>query len=145
MALKREKSVFVNYLSKHGLRMTGQREVILAEFLRMKGHQSAEEITVAVKKKDRSISQATVYRVMKVLAESGIAREVRLDDGVLRYERNVDREHHDHLTCERCGKTIDIVDDRIEELQAKMATDQGFTITRHILNIFGICRECRKE
>lgn len=143
MTAKKEASIFVNYLSRHGLRMTGQRETILKEFLRKEGHLSAEELTAAVKKRDKTIGQATVYRILRILAESGIAREVRLGDGLVRYEQN--KEHHDHLSCERCGKTVEIVDQRIEELQEKLAADHNFLITRHVLNIFGICEACREK
>jgi Fur family transcriptional regulator, ferric uptake regulator len=145
ITMEKEKSILANHLARHGLRMTRQRETVLDEFLRNEGHQSAEELTAAVKKKDKTIGQATVYRVLKVLAESGIAREVRLGDGVARYEHNVDHEHHDHLTCESCGKTIEIFDAQIEERQRKLAKDHKFVITRHVMNIFGICEECRKK
>ncbi|HVN95050.1 MAG TPA: transcriptional repressor [Syntrophorhabdaceae bacterium] len=125
--------------------MTSQREIILNEFLRKEGHQTAEELTAAVKKKDKAIGQATVYRILRIFAESGIAREVHLGDGVVRYEHSVGHEHHDHLTCERCGKIIEILDQRIEEFQKKLAENHGFVITRHVLNIYGICEECRNK
>ncbi len=143
--MKKEKEVFSDYLSKHGLKMTGQRETILNEFLRMEGHSTADELTAAVKKKDKTIGQATVYRLLRILAESGIAREVRFSDGVVRYEHNIGHEHHDHLTCERCGKTVEIVDQNIEELQKRLAEKHRFVITGHAMNIYGICGECRKK
>jgi Fur family transcriptional regulator, ferric uptake regulator len=141
--MRREKAIFINYLSGHGLRMTAQRETILNEFLCMEGHQSAEELTSAVKKKDKTIGQATVYRNLKIFAESGIAREVRFGDGVTRYEHNVDHAHHDHITCQRCGKTIEVFDPNIEELQEKLAEEHKFLITGHVLHIYGLCAECR--
>lgn len=145
MTIRKEKLLFVEYLSRHGLRMTNQRETILNEFLRREGHQNAEELTAAVKKKDKTIGQATVYRILKVLAESGVAREVRLGDGIVRYEHNIGHEHHDHLTCERCGKTAEIADERIEELQKRLAESHKFIITRHVMNLYGICEECREK
>ncbi|OPY67619.1 MAG: Peroxide-responsive repressor PerR [Syntrophorhabdaceae bacterium PtaU1.Bin034] len=140
----KEKSLFADYLSRQGLRMTGQREVILDEFLLSQGHHSAEELTAAVKKKDKTIGQATVYRILRIFLESGIAREVRFGDGVVRYERNIGHEHHHHLTCERCGKIVEVPDRRLEEMQKKLAKDHGFVMTRHEMNIYGICRECRE-
>ncbi|MCX8022552.1 MAG: transcriptional repressor [Syntrophorhabdaceae bacterium] len=139
----KEKGCFNEFLTKKGLRMTRQREMILDEFLRIEGHLTAEELTLAVKKRDSTIGQATVYRILKILVDSGIAREVRLGSNVVKYEHNIDHEHHDHLICERCGKTIEIVDQRIEELQKGLAEDHKFIITGHIMNIFGICEECR--
>ena len=125
--------------------MTGQRETILNEFLRREGHSTAEELAVAVKRRDKTVGQATVYRLLKVLAESGIAREVKLGDGVVRYEHNIGHEHHDHLTCERCGKIIEIVDREIEDLQKKLAERHKFAVTSHVMNIYGICEHCKKK
>jgi Fur family ferric uptake transcriptional regulator len=140
----KEKALFTDYLSKQGLRMTGQREVILDEFLLSRGHRSAEELTAAVKKKDKTIGQATVYRILRIFLESGIAREVRFGDGVVRYERNIGHAHHHHLTCERCGKIVEVPDRRLEGMQKKLAKDHGFVMTRHEMNIYGICKECRE-
>jgi Fur family transcriptional regulator, ferric uptake regulator len=136
---------FSSYLSRHGLRMTDQRETILNEFLRREGHSTAEEITTAVKKKDKTIGQATVYRLLRVLSESGIAREVRLGDGLVRYEHNIGHDHHDHITCSRCGKMVEVFDEEIEKLQERLAKKHGFIMTGHIMNISGICHDCKDK
>jgi Fur family ferric uptake transcriptional regulator len=61
---------------------------------------------------------------------------------VTRYEHEYGHEHHDHLICERCRRSIEVVDPRIEELQEKLARDHGFVMTRHKLDMFGICSKC---
>ncbi len=139
------KRVFASYLSEHGFRMTEQRQIILNEFMLREGHFTAEELTETVKKKDKSIGQATVYRLLKVLTGSGIAREVSLGDGITRYEHHLGHEHHDHLTCDICGKTVEIFDEQIELLQNKLAEKHGFTIGRHVMIIYGACSDCRKK
>ena len=98
-----------------------------------------------MRRKDKSLGLATVYRVFKVLVESGIAREVRLGDGVVRYEHNIEHEHHDHLTCEVCGKTVEIVDEKIEEIQQRLAEEHKFTLTGHLMNIYGIARTAERR
>ncbi len=143
--MQREKTILAEYLSLHGLRMTEQREAILNEFLLVEGHQSAEDLTAAVKKKDKTIGQATVYRNLRLFVQSGVAREVQFGDGVTRYEHNVDHDHHDHIMCERCGKTVEAFDPRIEELQDALARRHGFLVTGHVMCIYGICAECRDK
>jgi Fur family transcriptional regulator, ferric uptake regulator len=140
-----EMSVLSAYLAKNGLRMTRQRETILHEFLRREGHSTAEDLTTAVKRKDKTIGQATVYRVLRLFAKSGIAREVQFGDGVVRYEHNIGHKHHDHLTCERCGTTIEVFDETIEELQKKLAERHHFAVTGHVMNIYGVCEKCSKK
>lgn len=139
------KSRFEQFLEERGLRMTPQRSLIVDVFLKTERHVSSEDLYSLVKRKDRSIGQATVYRTLKLLSESGIAREVDFGEGVTRYEHEYGHEHHDHLICESCRKSIEVVDPRIEELQEKLARDHGFVMTSHKLDMFGLCAKCRAK
>lgn len=139
------KSRFEQFLEERGLRMTPQRSLIVDVFLKTERHVSSEDLYSLVKRKDRSIGQATVYRTLKLLSESGIAREVDFGEGVTRYEHEYGHDHHDHLICESCRKSIEVVDPRIEELQEKLARDHGFVMTSHKLDMFGLCAKCRAK
>jgi Fur family ferric uptake transcriptional regulator len=119
--------------------------MILNTFMKKEGHITSEELYDIVKKKDGAIGQATVYRTLKLLSESGIAREVDFGDGVVRYEHKYGHEHHDHLICNSCGKNIEVLEQRIEEMQGKMAKRHGFKLTGHKMYLYGICRDCRKK
>ncbi|HNS56391.1 MAG TPA: Fur family transcriptional regulator [Smithellaceae bacterium] len=140
-----EKQVFTNYLLKKNLRDTPQREMILDDFLKNEGHISAEQLYDIVKKRDPSIGQATVYRVMKLLVEAGLAREVDFGDGVIRYEHSYKHPHHDHLICRKCGKTVEVMDSIIEELQKRLAESFGFELTDHEMYLYGICEDCQNK
>ena len=135
---------FRDYLAQHGLNMTSQRKTLLEVFMDEKDHVSAEDFYTRIKQMDESIGQATVYRTLKLLVESGLARQVNFGDGVARYEPQYGQAHHDHLICERCGKSIEILVPAIEELQEKTAQEHGFTLTNHRMILFGICPECQK-
>lgn len=134
--------LFQHYISEHGLKNTPQRLRIVETFLSAEGHISTEELYAHVKVLDPSVGQATVYRTMKLLCDSGLAREVQFGDGVSRYEHCLGSQHHDHLICERCGLTIEVVDEEIERLQEALARRNGFTPTRHHLYLYGICPQC---
>ena len=45
---------------------------------------------------DSRVGYATVYRTMKLLADSGIVQEHKFGDGFTRYELNDEEHHHDH-------------------------------------------------
>lgn len=145
MLMKDARERFREFLSERGLRMTPQRKLILDVFLKAERHLSSEELYNLVKKKDRSVGQATVYRTLKLLSESGIAREVDFGEGMSRYEHEFGHEHHDHLICELCRQSIEVVDPRIEALQERLARKHGFEIRSHKLDIFGICSRCRAK
>lgn len=143
--MKEAQAVFAEYLAGKGLKMTPQRRLILHVFLREDGHLASEDLYNKVKKEDRSIGQATVYRTLKLLDESGLAKAVHFGDGVTRYEKKYGAEHHDHIICENCGKTLEVVDERIERLQEEMAEVHGFVLTGHKMYLYGLCEECRKK
>ncbi|MEG2140412.1 MAG: transcriptional repressor [Bilophila sp.] len=135
--------VFRSFLRSKGLRNTPQRQQILDVFLHEAGHLTTEEVYDRVRCKDATLGQATVYRTMKLLCEAGLAREVRFGDGIARYEHAHDS-HHDHLICEICGKNIEVVDPKIEELQEALTLKHGFKPTSHRLYLYGICAECQR-
>lgn len=143
MPMKNEKQIFEDFLEKKGLRDTPQRELMLDEFLKKEEHTTAAELYDIVKQRDRTIGQATVYRVLKLICEAGLAREVDFGDGVMLYEHHYRHAHHDHLVCQGCGKIVEVVDTVIEELQQRLAVQYGFQLTAHEMYLYGLCEKCR--
>ncbi len=138
-------AVFSDYIAGKRLKMTPQRKRILEIFLESKGHLTAEDIYRNIKETYDSIGQATVYRTMKLLAESGLAKAVEFGDGAIRYELKYGQDHHDHLICERCGVNVEVVDSEIEALQEKVAAANGFVLTGHKMYLYGLCPACRAK
>jgi Fur family ferric uptake transcriptional regulator len=141
--MKNEKKIFEDFLGKKSLRDTPQRWLILDEFLKREQHTTTEELYDIVKQRDRTIGQATVYRTLKLLCEAGLAQEVDFGDGVMRYEHLYGHAHHDHLVCQGCGKTVEVVDTVIEELQQRLSAQYGFQLTGHEMYLYGLCEKCR--
>lgn len=143
--MNKEELIFQNYLEKKDFRNTPQRQLILDTFLKHEQHVSAEQLYGLVKKRDVSIGQATVYRFLKILSEAGLAREIDFGDGVMRYEHAYNHPHHDHLVCRSCGKTVEIIDSIIEEMQKRVAEKFGFELIDHEMYLYGFCESCLKE
>ena len=106
-ALAPEMQVFMEYLQEHKLKLTPHRQLILDIFLSNEGHRSIEDIYHVVREHDPRVGYTTVYRTMKILLECGLAREIDLADGITRYEHLYNHEHHDHMICMQCGKSIE--------------------------------------
>ncbi|GHV55151.1 transcriptional repressor [Deltaproteobacteria bacterium] len=136
---------FVNYIAANGLKLTPQRRLIVDVFLRIDGHISTEELYDKAREVDASIGQATVYRSLKLLCESGLAKEVYFGEGLARYENTCAGHHHDHLICIACGKQVEFMDEEIENLQEKLAEKKGFLLTSHHMYLYGVCPSCRKK
>lgn len=138
-------ALFSDFIARKKLKMTPQRRQILDVFLSEEGHVTSEELYQKVKRDYASIGQATVYRTLKLLADSGLAKAVEFGDGAVRYEILYGQSHHDHLICEECGVNVEVVDPAIERLQIEVANRHGFKLTGHKLYLYGLCPACQKR
>ncbi len=84
---------------------------------------------------------ATVFRIINVFVESGIAKSIQLNEGKFRYEYAAKAEHH-HFICENCGLIEDISDCNISSLEKELRRKKGFLIKKHSLEFFGLCKKC---
>src|SRR3989338_5610565 len=141
--LKEAEKLFSDFLDKKDLKLTSQRRTILHTALGTNGHFSAERLLELSKKRDRTISKATVYRTLALLKKSRILEEQDFGDGRKIYERGLERRHHDHLICIKCGRIIEFENDRIEGLQNEEAVKKHFQIVYHSHKLFGFCSSCR--
>ncbi|MGE3973996.1 MAG: Fur family transcriptional regulator [Bdellovibrionales bacterium] len=139
-------NIDLNHLKKVvraiGLKVTQQRLFILETILKGSIHVTAQEVFESVLRKAPDIGFATVYRFLRTLCEHGYMTEVRMGGLPARYEW-AQRRHHDHLTCTRCRKICEFENEQIEKLQSDIAEQFGFVLTNHILELYGVCAECR--
>jgi len=140
-----EKTIFIHFLRRKGLKLTRQRQEILKAFLKIEKHLSTEDLYEVIKRKDPSIGQATVFRTLRLLSQAGMAREINLGDRRVKFEHAHGHRHHDHLVCKACSKLIEAVDPEIERLQDDLCKKFDFTPTSHRLQIFGICNQCKTK
>lgn len=126
-----------------GLKVTSQRLLILDVVRNGPSHFTAQEIFEAVSVKNPAVGFATVYRFLRTLSEQKFVTEVRLGGMPARYEWAA-KQHHDHLTCTSCSKIVEFENPEIERLQEKVAREFGFTLTSHVLELYGVCPECRR-
>lgn len=137
--------VFLEYLQNRKLKITPHRQLILGTFLEHEGHRSVEDIYRVVRASDPRVGYTTVYRTMKILADCGLAREIDLADGITRYEHLYNHQHHDHMICMECGNSIEFYNEAIEAVQDAASEQLGFKVLDHRLQIYGLCRDCRKD
>lgn len=143
--MRAELKVFHAHLEKQGLKKTSQRDLILQTFLESEGHLSVDEMYDLVKQRDSSIGHTTIYRTLKLLSACGLARELTLADGKIRFESQYKRARHDHLICTRCGKSVEFINQELDTLQKRLGRSYGFRLEEHSLKLFGICQDCRTE
>ncbi len=136
---------FLMLMNQRGLNITKQRINIAKVVFSMRGHHSVEEIYLKVHQKVPSIGQTTVYRTIKLLCDVGLMEELQVGDGMARYEVVTSKEHHDHLVCKECGKTVEFHLPSIEKIQNELASEHGFTLLDHHHLLIGLCTECNSK
>ncbi len=132
--------MFTGHLSKNGLRLTGQRRLILDQFLKTDHHLSQDEIYIALRAK--GVGRATVFRTLKMLQECGLIAPVIGRDGIARFEVELDRPHHDHLICIACGRIQEVRWPALEKIQDATCRKAGFVPQWHRHEVFGLCKDC---
>lgn len=144
--IARLRSIFDEYVRRHGLKSTSQRDAIVDIFLKSEGHISIDDLLSKVRRKNPKVGYATVYRTLKLLTDCGIAAARQFGDGQTRFEVMSEHAHHDHLICVQCGLILEFENDSIEKLQDEMAARLGgFTLVRHKLELYGLCPKAAGE
>jgi Fur family ferric uptake transcriptional regulator len=137
------RDVLAAYMARKGLRSTEQRRLIVETFFHSHSHITIEELLGRVRSADPRVGYATVYRTLKLLAESGVANERHFGDGVTRYELADGDTHHDHLICIECHGITEFEEPRIESLQDEVARTYGFDLRTHKHELYGVCADCQ--
>ncbi|HEX9744818.1 MAG TPA: transcriptional repressor [bacterium] len=140
-----ERRAFEAFLRTRGLRLTRQREIIFDELYRLDDHVDTERLVALLKKKNREVSRATVYRTLDLLAEAGMARKVQIDANNIVYEAVYAGDNHDHMICTICGKIIEFYSEKIDRSQNRICKQYEFEPLRSSLIIMGTCSDCRRD
>ena len=119
-----------------GIRMTGQRRLIIKVLENSKDHPDVETLFERANKIDSKVSIATVYRTVRTLQNAGILEKLEFNDGRSRFEDAV-RKHHDHLIDLDTGNVIEFFDKEIEQIQTKIAKKLGYKLIGHKLELYG--------
>ncbi|HSR16364.1 MAG TPA: Fur family transcriptional regulator, partial [Gemmatimonadales bacterium] len=107
---------FTRYLRERRLPVTRQRLEVARAVLRMADHPSAERIQRDLAERKVRVATATVYRTLELLVQSGLVRQHDFGEGFRRFESTSERDHHEHLICQRCGRVAEFSNDRIERM-----------------------------
>jgi Fur family ferric uptake transcriptional regulator len=143
--MKSAQDIFNEYIKNKGMLVSRQREQVLDVFLKTEKHPTINDLYDLVRKKHPQIGLATIYRTMKVICDAGLATETDFGGGIRRFEHKYKHQHHDHLICLKCGRIIEVISPEIEKLQESLAKKHRFKAVKHRMEIFGICKTCKRK
>ena len=141
---KQELSSLTGRLRRESRRITGPRAAIL-EILRQHPHPlTNREIFAELPAGECDL--ATIYRAVQMLEKLGMVKRFDFGDGAARFELvgEGDDGHHHHLICTQCAKVVEIEECFPEEIERRIAEQNGFHAVTHRLEFFGVCPDCRK-
>ena len=127
------------------MRLTGPRCAIIESVFGTEKHFTADELLKWARRRDKSVSRATVYRTLPLLTESGLVREMDFGGEHKFYDPNyAERPHHNHIICQDCGKIVEFESRKIEQLENEISRRLGFLVRTHRLQITATCEEFRR-
>ncbi|MBS5151008.1 MAG: transcriptional repressor [Butyricicoccus pullicaecorum] len=119
---------------------TKQRQLIIRAVRESNRHPTADEIFQTIRCKLPSISLATVYRNLNLLAERGEIRKLSMPAMPDRFDWKL--EPHDHLMCNSCNQVFDFY--LSTDLKSQISQSCGDAqIDGYVLVAHGICPHCR--
>lgn len=118
-----------------GLKMTGQRKIILKVLEDAEDHPSVEAVYERAKAADPTISMATVYRTLNLLDELQLVIRRDFNEKFSRYDMNTD--HHHHLIDIESGEVIEFQNQEIEEMKKAIANSLGYDLVECKLELYG--------
>ena len=125
------------------MKLTRQRAAVLAALAGHEGFVGAQHLHEDILGGGDSVGLATVYRSLTALVDAGEVDAIRGLDGETLYRACARREHHHHLVCTGCGKTVEIDGPTVEAWASAVASDHGFTDIGHTVELWGTCSRCQ--
>lgn len=125
-------------------RLTKGSQKVLAILEKTSALATAQDIHAQLRSEDAEApGLTTIYRSLESLVEQGLVQAVQLGDGEKRFELITPGEHHHHLVCQSCKDSVHLDQCLIDDLQSAIQSKYHFEVRGHILEIFGLCKNCR--
>ncbi|KAI9129074.1 Fur family transcriptional regulator [Acaryochloris sp. CCMEE 5410] len=140
--MQRQTDRIIQKLKSKGLRVTPQRFAVYADLLARSDHPTADQILSHLNQDRPTSSQATVYNSLQALREVGLVQEILLEEGVCRYEANI--EPHHHFRCQSCGAIEDIAWEQLQDLDFKELRP-GLQVNHYEITVHGYCNRCHSQ
>jgi Fur family ferric uptake transcriptional regulator len=128
-------------LKNKNLKVTKQRMLILTEMLEYERPLSANDLHF---KFNHAMDLATIYRILCILKEHNILREITSKEEIKYYELScIHHPIHPHFFCNSCGKLYCLKILKDDDLKSIRRYGSSFAINEININLNGLCRECK--
>lgn len=123
-------------------RSTRGRQVLSQVLAGQPGFRTAQELHTMLRTRGEAIGLATVYRSLQAMLADQEVDVIRTPEGENAYRRCTVSHHH-HLICRSCGLVIEVQAEGFEDWASGVASLHGFSDPAHLVEIYGLCANCR--
>lgn len=142
---RQENEQFKKLFKQENIDNFENRFKILDVFLQTEQHVTTSELIQILDDKGYYLEPEFVRETLKLMCHFGFAQTNRFVNGEVRYEHRHLGQHHDHMICTKCKSIFEFKNEKLEDLQVKIAATYGFHMLQHKMDIYGICEKCLKE
>lgn len=132
----------VEALSKEGYRITQPRRAVIRVLLNDIGYASPPEIREWAREHYPGIGLVTVYRTLDLLSRLGFVRRIHTEEGC-HGRASVRLGHRHYLICQQCTTAVEFEGCDLSSFLARVSSETGYLIKEHLLELVGLCPECR--
>jgi Fur family ferric uptake transcriptional regulator len=126
-----------------GLNRGGARDRVIDVLAEQPCAVTAVEVEEALRATGRPTGRATIYRVLDLLVDHGLAERVATGGAQTRFERvNPSGNHHHHLVCDQCGRLVAFDDPGLERAIDRLSDRLGVRVESHEVLLRGACDKC---
>jgi Fur family ferric uptake transcriptional regulator len=126
-------------VSHAGYRLTGQRQAVADLISRRVGHFTAADLIEEAGRRHLRVGRATLFRNLELLTELGALERLDLPTGEHAYVACEPEQHHHHVVCRSCGRSVEVEDSGLQSVVTEIARRSGYSIDTHRLELFGLC------
>lgn len=136
-----ETEQIVRQMSEKGLRITEQRKTLARLFADATGYLTPKDVYERMQRVYPGLSFDTVYRNLRIMQELGLIEQFMFEEGVKFKLSCEETDHHHHMICLQCEKTLPIKSCPMPETRVP----GGFQVVMHKFEVYGYCSECRQQ
>jgi Fur family ferric uptake transcriptional regulator len=131
-------------LADAGYRITASRRAVMQVLMQADVPLSPQEILEQAQTVHRGLGLVTVYRAVTLLQELNLVCRVHCSNGCHGYVATSPGHRH-HIICRQCGRTVEFPgSEDLNALIAQVEQNTDYLVDGHLLQLFGLCPDCRR-
>jgi Fur family ferric uptake transcriptional regulator len=127
-----------------GIKKTKQREAVLEILAHAAAPLSAQDIGMQLEKEEQAVWLSTVYRILEMFTEKGIAVRTSVPGSDMTYYELKSPTHRHYAVCVDCHKIVALDNCPMAEFEPQLS-DGDFRVLGHRIEMYGYCKDCDRR